>query len=201
MHKKNKFISIFLVLFSIVPFPVSASLVSNGSFESPIAPSGGFQVFTSIPGWTKNGGDNDFELWNGIFGYTSADGLQHIELDSIDMQQILTTIPGGTYSLKFAYAPRPDVVDNHFQVFLDNTLLTDINVSGTGKTNLDWTYGSFIFDATSSSTTLRFVGLASNPKLGMLVDDISVTAVPAPASLWLFLCGLIGFIVRLKSKC
>src|SRR5262245_14686497 len=87
-----------------------SNLIINGGFESPIVPSGTFQAFPNIPGWTLTFGVG-IEIQNNVAGAPFA-GNQFAELDSFSnsgMQQVVPTSAGQIYTLRFMYSPRPNL--------------------------------------------------------------------------------------------
>ena len=182
---------VFAGLFS--PQLCLASLILNGGFESPSVTPGTWQTFSTIPGWTLQS-TTVFEIWNGFLSYTSAEGHQHLELDDDIITQVIATESGKAYSLRFSYAPRPNVVVNHILVAWDGQPVADISQTGVGATNLSWTTVSFNVSATASATELRLSGVGADPRVGMMIDDIQVTPVPSPASVWLVGPILLGLV-------
>ena len=81
------------------PLPGAPELITNGSFETPALPPMNTSWATAIPGWQLAFG-TAFEIQNGISG-PSADGSQHVELDSDSnsgIYQDVATTPGTTYT-------------------------------------------------------------------------------------------------------
>lgn len=157
----------------------SGNLLTNGSFEAPAIALGTFAIVPTVPGWVLVPGtaQTTLELWHHWNGWDSADGVQHAEIDSRVIEQVLTTNSGACYSLSFAYAPRPTVPDNHIVVEWGGQVVADIAVSGVGHSALDWTTHKLTVQASSSATAIRVSGVGSNPLVGMQVDDISVSHV------------------------
>jgi len=123
---------------------VSASLITNGSFEELLFidnsksqglvhktnlqgfenKSKAWEVFYSLPGWITTAG-NGIELQKNIVT-KSAEGRQHVELDSHPrgasntvMTQTLDSLTvGASYLLEFSYKPRTNQInDNGINVF------------------------------------------------------------------------------------
>lgn len=88
-------------------------LVYNGGFEKPALSAGTWSIIPSVAGgWTvEQAGTNTpdgLEIQNSL--WTPIEGSQYAELDgnlSTQISQILTTVPGQNYSLKFALSARP----------------------------------------------------------------------------------------------
>jgi hypothetical protein len=182
-----------------------ADLVTNGSFESPVIPSGSYAIFGSIPGWTTSSGPG-IEIQNHIAG--SPYHLdQFVELDSdsnSSMYQDLVTVAGQTYTLSFAYSPRPGVSDesNGIDLLWDGSLVTNIALNGIGNGDTVWTVYSFNLVATSSLTRLEFAATGTSESLGGYLDAVSVNkVVPEPSSFVLAgIAGLAGLGFARKRK-
>jgi hypothetical protein len=72
--------------------------------------------------------------------------------------------------------------------------------TGSGS-NLNWQSYSSVFQATSSTSTLSFVNTAGGANGGLFIDNISVAAVPEPATWAMMLLGfgLIGAGMRRRK--
>ena len=161
------------------------NLLSNGSFEEPVADenthNGGFwEVFDVIPGWTSDGG---FELWNNMFGGAS-DGEQNAEL-AVDAPTTITqpvvTIPGATYELRFDFAAREGkasgVDNNSIEAAADGNV-----VVAAATDNTDWVEYSNTFVAGDASTDITFADKGTPDGLGTLLDNAVLCLVREPAT-------------------
>jgi len=178
-----------------------AELVTNGSFEQGPFGIGSFQswqtnindtttTFVDSSGLTGSAYGTAYDgLWAAYFGSLANDG-------GASISQALTTTAGQTYSLTF------ELANDNGGLAPFNSLL--VSVGGATAYSLadlaDQSYQGyqFTFTASSNSTLLTFFG--SNDNGFLLLDDVSVTATPVPASLALFLSGavmLLGY--RLRS--
>src|SRR5687768_1458744 len=86
-----------------------AATITNGGFEDPNIPTGTFQLFAAIPGWSLSAG-TFIEIQDHVAG-SPYEGDQFVELDSTVnsgmLQTSIATLPLGLYDLSFAYSARP----------------------------------------------------------------------------------------------
>jgi hypothetical protein len=172
-----------------------ASIVCNGSFEDSEIPAGSFTDAPSIPGWTAVpvlAPQTQFctptieqDSGAGDIPHAPA-GNQSVELNAncpSGIQQTLATVPGTTYTLKFAFAARPSdlfAADNALNVSWNGTPVTATLTS----TSSAWVYYAFSVTATTSTATLAFYsGATANTSLGTELDDVSVIPRPVPVPL------------------
>ena len=199
---------------SAVSTSASASVIFSDSFESPQVNS--WQVFQSGVGdngdWTAVAGAG-IEIQNdSIVGFDAFDGEQFVELDSdrsrggvagptnSSMATNVAFKTGQEYEVSFAYRPRTRTAnDNVIELFAvdfdgnsinSGTLLT--SVSETTLTLSDWTVITATFVATSTMNGLQFAASGISNSLGGYIDAVTVSEVPLPAGLPLFLAGLAG---------
>jgi hypothetical protein len=208
---KTRFLDIAaaLALLAIIS-PVSANVLVNGSFEVPFIGTDFYQNYgtfsnnpwagPSFSGWTIKPGTN-VDIVNpsgiGAWGAPAYDGAQILDLVGYGsdggIQQKFSTVFGETYAFSFAYANNlgtPGAAAD-FHIFGANPLLAgSITHSTSGTGNLDWTTYSGTFVADSTTTGLRFNTTFGANNGGILLDAVSVSAVPE-ASTWIMM--LIGF--------
>ena len=175
------------------------NLVINGGFEDPIVTHPGkWDVFTSseIPGWTVEwfrdnpGAPEDalLEFHRGFSDWDSFEGEQHVELDSqwegpddvptdnsasVSLYQDIPTVSGTSYTITYAWAPRPNHADNGLWIYWGaDTLNRHFNYTGSP---LEWRYVQKTMIAQSSVTRLTFEEVGAGDSLGMFIDDVVVT--------------------------
>ncbi|MEZ6073565.1 MAG: DUF642 domain-containing protein [Pirellulales bacterium] len=175
-----------------------AEQIVNGGFELPVG--GGVQTFyapsSGIPGWTVTGGNVD--LVNTTF-FPSFAGSQSLDLtgDAFGtIEQSFSTTPGVRYNLSFMYADNPFSATTEYarvDVEGNNTLLSQIIYHG-GSTPSQMNYLAYsgLFTADSSTATLRFREILGDSLGGILLDDVSVAAVPEPSMFVLLLVAVVG---------
>jgi hypothetical protein len=174
--------------------PARADLIVNGSFETPDIPTGTFQVFPSIPGWSTTFGSG-IEIQDHVAGSPFV-GAQHVELDSFDnsgMSQVVSTVPGQTYHLSFAYSPRPGVSadSNIIQVFFNGVQLDSLALSGVGLQDTSWQVFGYNVVPSITSSTLEFRAAGVSDSFGGYLDDVQLNPrqVSEPSAVILFGVG------------
>jgi hypothetical protein len=186
--------------------PARANLVVNGDFEAPQIAPVDFVTLPAIPGWT---GLQDIEIQNRIAG-SPFSGNQHVELDTnfnSGMFQNIPTIPGETYSLSFAYSPRPEALgfpgvpadSAGIDIFWGGQLVTSLALSGEGLLDTQWQVFTFtVFGGPGAATGLRFNAAGISDSFGGYVDAVSVVGpaavVPEPGTRTLFSIGMLSLI-------
>jgi hypothetical protein len=170
------------------------NLIVNGSFEAPSILPARFLHFLSIPGWTTVRGCG-IEIQNNCFALgcgPSADGQQHVELETFDFQSIgctafssamaqdIPTQPGATYELKFAYSLRPGVTDNAYEVRWDGQQVVSLQGNGVPLALPLWIDHTYRVVASGPLTRLEFGDLSVDDRVGAYVDNVSLVFVSAP---------------------
>lgn len=166
---------------------------------------------SSLTNWTLNSGSVD------VYGPTSSDNRKILCKDGsgkcIDLVgtanadlETNDSFAAGTYKITFDIAGNGrHVHENTVEVYFGGLLIDTISI--TGK-ELDWPNGeynifqSMEYTATLSSLgTLRFLSIGgNNNNSGLMLDNVSVSAVPVPAAVWLFGSGLLGLVGYSRRK-
>lgn len=135
-------------------------------------------------------------------------GNYYAELDSDQNSTIWQDIilDVGQYVLTFFYSPREeDIATNGITTSLSGGLLAPLTTNGPGGVDGTavgtWTEITRFFEVKTAGTyTLTFDASGSSESLGGLIDDISVSVVPLPASALLLLGGLGGLAAMRKRR-
>ena len=192
--KSGKLTAVVLLAATFAVSSARAELVTNGSFEDPVINTGYVnQTPPSFPGWyvTTNNVDivNPVDQWGA--GATAYAGSQVLDLVGFGgtggISQSLATTAGQTYSLTFAYSNNPGGSANpaNALVALNGVTLVDVTHGGALTSNLIWQVSTETFTANTSSTILSFTendGANGCCNGGILLDAVSVSAIPEPAT-------------------
>ncbi|MEO8922655.1 MAG: DUF642 domain-containing protein [Caldimonas sp.] len=206
----------------------ASAQVANGSFESPVVPSGGFANFvvgsSGIPGWTVVGPAGAVvSIVSTTFGqngvsFQAQSGAQWLDLtgdgsnSSEGVSQAATTIAGHQYEVTFfvgnttggsifGTTSTVNLAVNGVQAFSAVNSMTD-------ATGLSWQQFAYDFVATGTSTTLALSngdpgGDNSNGLDNVaFIDQGPVTApVPEPETYTMMIAGFaaLGFAVRKRK--
>ncbi len=195
-----------VLLACLVAAPAHAApILINGSFEDGPPPFTNQDIdivagSTDVTGWLVTAGIDLLEdPWD------VADGLRAIDLDGRSpgaIQQTFATDPGQWYQVSFAYSGNPgggSAIKTSRVSVGDFSNVFAFDTTGQSITNLTWIVASFAFLATDPSSTLAFASLSdTGSAYGMLIDNVSVTAVPEPDTLAFVLVGvgLVGILRR-----
>ncbi len=190
------------------------NLVFNGGFESPQVDPGSFIVIqadqVSLPNWQVTETSVDV-VHQGYLTATAAEGFQFLDLDGSPgpggISQELATLAGVTYELTFQYADNflSERATSFALVRLSDQLgdvMAPVTISHNSSVpgNLNWSAYSTTFTATHSATTLRFSSLNQNASGGILLDNVSVVAVPEPSSLALVAASVACWGICLRRR-
>ena len=174
-------------LTAALPARAATNLVVNGGFED------GATGWTTYAPWGPLPVPN-FDLTRFDGDWVASTGCNYI----CPLDQTLSTVAGQSYNLSFAYnaggtsgpAGVPGGVE--LKVYWGNTLVKDILGGPVG-----WNVFSINnLVAPTNSTQLEFAGIKVPDRIGL--DDVSVSAVPEPAT-WIMLIlgfGIVGVFLR-----
>jgi len=191
----------------------AAAAFINGDFESCtgcVLNPRGFDLLaggsSQLTGWTVVGGhpnravDYVGHYWMPESG---SDSLALSGAGGSGVSQTFSTIVGEKYDVKFYISGAPNPTVHPIKTIAVTagsapTMDYNFNASNNSLTNMGWQVENYDFTATSTSTTLSFVndpergaGPAGQP-YRLALDNVSVTAVPEPATWAMMILGF-GF--------
>lgn len=215
-RRGSKRIVASLALASLVYFvspPTHAESIVNGNFETG--------TFT---GWTNSGAvvvasDSAFRTFAGAVGsfptgtYVAEFGGGDVPASGV-LSQVFGTTAGQQYLLTFDYGrfqspgccAGAQIIKATAVNVSNDSLLNSITITdATGNNNLATIFAphSMLFLASGPSTRLAFIDLSVfTVSTDGLLDNVSVTAVPEPATYLLFIVGLasVAYPRRRKAK-
>jgi len=181
----------------LVASPALSGVLKNGSFEKPVVPDGGYQVFNTgdkFSGWTIVGDAGNVAIVSGDFSYCVAlkakKGAQFLDLTGTSdtatgVQAKIDTQPGATYALTFFVG---NVVGggncgttSTVNLIIDDTPVASFtNKGGKGSDTLDWKKFTTEFTAQNSKTTIAFTNGDAPDDTSNGLDDVTVKLVTAP---------------------
>ena len=176
-------------------------LIANGGFEEPIVDNdAGWNIFDSGISWlvqwlSPNDDATDpasLELHAGVNGWLPSEGEQYAELDgdyegpdgsdgepaSTEISQIIETIPGETYTLRWDFSPRPNTVQSENDLLVKINGLEVDNNEGVGGSQTDWTSQSYSVVATGDEAKIAFADDGPANSVGTFVDNVSLMCEP-----------------------
>lgn len=217
-----------ILILSSLALPVRANLITNGSFETPTVPVGGFTNFgsgsTGITGWTVTG--PEVSIVSGSYtsfglSFPAEDGTQWLDLTGDNanavegVEQTIATTSGVTYDISYFVGNQVDPsgpygTTSTVDVLVDGSVIEkSTNSMGGGGTTQVWQQFMTSFKAASSSTTIEFLnGDPPNDNTNgldnvVVVPGPTLTATPEPSTFTLFalaLCGFLGLRKRILSQ-
>jgi hypothetical protein len=201
----------FAAIATAAPVQAGTNLLVNGDFENTgfggttgyynVGPSGS-GADHAVPadfGWSVPVNNVDI-VANGAYGPALADGGAY-SLDLVgygstgEIEQSIDTVAGKTYTLSLEYAANHGVANPTAAVLVNGQTLGSLTGGAT------WTQFSATFTGTGAPMTVAFDETYGANNGGVFLDNISVAAVPEPAT-WAMLIlglGLTGVMLRRRN--
>lgn len=202
-------------------------IVTNGSFEQSSNGLGYLSSSNTLTGWTVNStysflvaGSNSTQLGDGGYGNTtlwvgpgaSPDGGDFIASDGAfqtgSITQTLTGLTVGTvYQIFFYQAAGQQsgftgATTEWWTVGFGNQSQNSTVMDDASESEVGWMTQSLNFEATSTTEVLSFLagGTPDGEPPFSLLDGVSATAIPEPASLATMMGSLLGLIALRRFK-
>ncbi len=199
----KKFLAVMLFLAAGAASAGPIELITNGSFEQNRIGANSWTIKSALDGW--NIGSKGVEVRNNVAG-TAQNGNNFLELDSTAnswISQTIDTVAGGKYDLSFYYSPRQNTAaaTNGIDVLWNGNLLKHVEQDNfTSKTN--WFKIELSMFAVGSLSNLSFQASGISDSIGGSLDNVSLSAVPEPATIASMLLGLglMGFTLRRRKQ-
>ncbi|WP_158258294.1 PEP-CTERM sorting domain-containing protein [Rhodopila globiformis] len=187
--------------------PAKANLITNGTFQTtPSLGAGQWTEFTSIQGWTDTLGAIEIDGSGVVMSSLYNGEPQSLEVDSNSFDTVSQAVTGLTvgayYQLSWGYGDRAGSGPQQLNVSFGGNPVASDHGTGSGQ----WTTNSFIVQATGTSEVLSFAavdtsGIGGNPSVGNEIADVSLSAIPEPASMALLGAGLAGLSLIRRRAC
>jgi hypothetical protein len=206
----------FIAVSLCVASACAQNLLVNGGFESGAFVQNSWPAdrmwlsdgSTTINNWVVGVAASGNCWWLRSPSYNAQEGNRAVDLDSNGwtpntfIEQTFATVIGQQYAVSAWFSSEDNGGPANTLVSINGTLIgTTTTGSGTGSgdywNDLIWTKQSFLFTASSASSTLRFTGASTvvgwtDP----IIDNASVMAVPEPSSLGLAGACLLALVIR-----
>jgi len=216
MHNKKRMkLAIGAAALICSPLAFSANIIDSiygvgaGSFEIPGHDGPLFKTVenssTEIIGWTVNTTNIDWAkaaVWNPSQGDYSID-LNGTPGGPGGIQTVIPTTVGTTYRVTFdigafiasGNTTNPKTFETSAAGVTTQFSLSTTDTFVTLPLSVTWTSRTFDFVAIATSSTVSFVSTVATESAGILLDNVSVVAIPEPgsmtiAALWLTLASL-----------
>jgi choice-of-anchor C domain-containing protein len=187
---------------------LSEAAVVDGDFSNPTV-SGNFTTYgtgSNFGAWQVTSGSIDLI---GNYWQKPPLGGQSVDMDGLTpgaIRQDIGDMAAGNYKLTFYLSGNPDgsPTAKELKVMIGSTSWNasenfTFDYTGHDKNAMGWIQETLSFTSTGGDTVLTFCSLDSGSPYGPAIGNVAISAVPEPATVFLFGSGLLGFIAyRLK---
>lgn len=149
-------------------------VATNGSFEAAPAGTYNYTILssssTTLTNWTIGG---SIKVMNNSYK-VPAHGTKSIDLNGNgagSVSQMVPTVVGAGYTVRFAVANSPNCATSWRYA----TVTYGPSSASISNANAGWSYRSYVFNATSTSSLIKFESTSTGQTCGLAIDDITVT--------------------------
>jgi hypothetical protein len=184
------------------------NLLANGGFENTgfggttsyynVGPAGADHAVPSDFGWSVGNGNVDIVSYV-TYGPAPANGGAY-GLDLVgygstgQISQTIGTVAGRTYNVSFDYSSNPGISGPAADVLVNGGAIGSV----TGSSGWQTYTGSFL--GTGSPMTFALNETLGANNAGVFLDNVSVTAIPEPATWAMMLIGFGGLGAAMRSQ-
>ena len=212
----NKTLFSILAVATLSATSASAATVVNGRFEDSTETVGNFgdhfddlagstgggswDVWNELNGWSSTGSGIEIKTANTIGQVDAQDGDHYVELashggaDANSAMKQDIEFSAGSYVLSFYYSPRTGTLGENGILFGIEGVFADLVSGPTSDLKRgEWSEVTYAFNIGDQTASLFFSAEpGGSSTLGGLIDNVSISSVPLPASSLLLLAGLGG---------
>jgi len=157
------------------PTYICQTNIVNWDFDSPDLAGADWRGYTTVNGWQSS--LNNIEIWrNGFMGFTTVDGGQFCELNSIgvnEMWQDMNTVPGAKMRWELTYRYRSSSAESiRLKIGAVGSLTNIADISNNNGESWVTHSGFYTVPAGQTTTQFRIATLTPSGSSGNLIDNI-----------------------------
>jgi hypothetical protein len=192
---------------------VSANLITNSGFESPVI-SSSWVIMTSVPGWTLDDREIEYQTQSTV-GLVPYESIQYAELDpnyNVRISQVISVKGGTVYDISFAQSCRAGDphLPSYMGVYWDTTKLGQTTCTIVPGQSQAWaTHTYTVTPVSDADVKITFADEGVSDSYGVLLDDVKVEARQGPNTVpefptafvpVTFIAGILGLVLVLRLK-
>ncbi len=212
--RKNAVMRLLILAFAaagaVVTNCAAASILLNGSFESPTVPVNSYQ-FVTPNSWV--GGSSTVALFNGSveispgsYWPSPENGQQYVDIGDVStysLSQGFTLTGGGAYQLAWydnAYDTGTGTT-SPYSVTISNNSFQVVAAENLNAAPAAWQGRALLLNLGPGTYTLTFTALGIPYGYDTLLDNVTLTPVPTPPAMLLLATGIAGLVsTRIRGR-